>query len=174
MILDRLKELEKSDNWVPQELSTIEPIELLDEIKEQYDSLIPIDYVLYSNIPTTVYAIVTEETESGELTPLASNPFYERLLIQLLYMQSKGLDKLYNKAVVATMAPAQASFYFEGILKQEEEYNFLWDEYKRYSTNTISKYVTKTNVLEGMNSISREEFEEALNKIKEIVSSGDE
>ena len=89
MILDKLKELQSNNNWTYESLSEINGQELLDEIQNEYSKIVPIDYVLYSTIPSNVLEITLKSNDQGNKNVLSTNSFYERLLVQILYMESK-------------------------------------------------------------------------------------
>ena len=110
-----------------------------------------------------------EQNEKGEYNIFGTNPFYERLLLQVLYMQSRGLDVLYGKAIMALLAPGEASFYLHNLLSKEEEYNFLWEEYNRYLNKSYNSVMNQFNILNNLAKIDKNELEKAVNSLKDFI-----
>ena len=169
MIIDKLKEIEKNNQWDHEHLDTIDGHELLQEVSNEYVSFAPIDYVFYSTIPSNILDIIMEQNEKGEYNIFGTNPFYERLLLQVLYMQSRGLDVLYGKAIMALLAPGEASFYLHNLLSKEEEYNFIWEEYNRYLNKSYNSIMNQSNILNNLAKIDKNELEKAVNSLKDFI-----
>ena len=173
MILDKLKELQSNNNWTYESLSEINGQELLDEIQNEYSKIVPIDYVLYSTIPSNVLEITLKSNDQGNKNVLSTNSFYERLLVQILYMESKSLDSLYGQAVIAIMSPGEASFFFEEMLHDEKEYQFLWEEYNRYINRSFNSIMSQTNILNDLTNINKEDLERVVTELKQITNQED-
>ena len=172
MIIDNLKQFEQNNEWDIEHLSTIKQEELLDEVKNSYSNIVPMDYALYSNIPSIIVEQIVSGIEENE-SPLTKNSFYERLLLQLFYMEARGLDNIYVKGVISICAPGFAAFYLNKMLKDEEEYQYLIEEYDRYITRSLSLVGNQAKALESIEQISSEDLGNAIKKLKEIAGQED-
>lgn len=172
MIINKLKEFEQKNEWDLEHLSTIKQEDLMEEIKDVYSNIVPIDYELYSNIPSIIVEQIVSDTEQTN-SSLIKNSFYERLLLQLFYIEARGLDNIYIRGVMAICMPGFAAFYLNQLLKDEEEYQYLIEEYDRYVTRSLSLVGNQAKALESIESISSEDLGDAIKKLKEIAGQED-
>lgn len=88
-------------------------------------------------------------------------------------MESKSLDSLYGQAVIAIMSPGEASFFFEQMLHDEKEYQFLWEEYNRYINRSFNSIMSQTNILNDLTNINKEDLERVVTELKQITNQED-
>lgn len=171
MILDKLKELETKDQMDAQHLSEINILELIKEVKDNYSSLVPIDWNIYVAIPQVIVDnLLNSEDEQFNLI---NNIFYEEELLQIMYMQSKGLESVYAKVLIGVCNPAMVCNEFNEMLSKEPEYNYLHQMYHNYCERSLSTLGQQMKLMQSLNKISMEDLTKVVNSIKEITQQGE-
>lgn len=170
MIIDKLKSIDM-DKISKEQFESIDGQELLKEIVDSYVEFHPVDWNLFSSIPEAVTELMTSAND--EQNTLYQNPFYEKMLIQIFYLEAKGMAHEYIAGILATINPAQFAFEIEKIIAKEDEYQFLKQEYDRYVQRSLSLLQQQVNLLESFNGLQQEDFETVLNQLKEFTGQGD-
>lgn len=170
MIFKELEQLAEKGLLDKEHLQKYNVKDIIEEECELLNSDMELNYMTYSNSILITSKFVTDENQD-EL--IVANPFFEKFLLQQLFLQAKGIPSIYMQVLIIMNGISESYTRINNYLRTVScynEYKDLEHEYERYVNMSLSSLKLQTKILNEFMNVDMNILQEKLDTFKELIS----